>query len=313
MNSTTTASNSRFLNSLIKPINMMNSAVNSAVNSAGNSFNSATNAFRNLNITGKVSNVATGTGSFLDSLFDLTGLFVLLILVIAGYVLYSFYESQIVQAWKDTKEVLSGFFKDAGKGTGAEMPPEPILTLEGDEKGEQKDKVSEPSTSLTPSSLKNMEKILPGGNQVFNVSSNRYTYYDAAPLCKALGAELATYEQVKEAWAKGADWCNYGWVEGQMAVYPTSDETYTKLQKGPEEQRMACGRPGLNGGYFDNPEMRFGVNCYGTKPPKSQHDAAELSKGAPISPDALAFDKKVNQYKSEADSIGINPFNSHNW
>jgi hypothetical protein len=161
----------------------------------------------------------------------------------------------------------------------------------------------------------NIEKIIPGGlgKEVFNVSSNKFTYYDAAPMCKALGAELATYEQVKDAFSKGADWCNYGWVQGQMAVYPTQKETYEKLQLGPEEQRMTCGTVGLNGGYFDNPEMRFGVNCYGDKPAKSQHDAAELSKGAPISPDALAFEKKVNQYKSEADTIGVNPFNSSRW
>jgi hypothetical protein len=95
-----------------------------------------------------------------------------------------------------------------------------------------------------------MNKIMPG-TEVFNISSNRYTYNDAEPLCKALGAELATYDQVKDAWTKGADWCNYGWVKGQMAVYPTSEETYQKTQGGSEEGRQACGRPGINGGYFD--------------------------------------------------------------
>jgi hypothetical protein len=103
-------------------------------------------------------------------------------------------------------------------------------------------------------SLNNAEKILSGAgtgastgaSQVFNVSSNKYTYYDAEPLCKALGAELATYDQVKDAWSKGADWCNYGWIKGQMAVYPTSDDSFNKLQKGPAEQHLACGRPGVN-------------------------------------------------------------------
>jgi hypothetical protein len=145
------------------------------------------------------------------------------------------------------------------------------------------------------------------------VSSNKFTFYDAEPLCKALGAELATYDQVKEAWNKGADWCNYGWVKGQMAVYPTSDETYAKLQAGPEEQRMACGRPGINGGYFDNPELRFGVTCVGQKPVQSKHDEREVAKGAPLSPEALAFDKKVNQYKTQSDTIGILPFNTNKW
>jgi len=159
------------------------------------------------------------------------------------------------------------------------------------------------------------EKVLPGRNEVFNVSQNRFTYYDAEPLCKALGAELATYDQVKEAWDKGADWCNYGWVKGQVASYPTQNATWEKLQQGPEEQRGTCGRPGVNGGFFDNPELRFGVNCYGSKPPQSQHDAKIISKGnnEPMTPGMLDYDKKVAHFRSEADHIGISPFNSTTW
>ena len=159
-----------------------------------------------------------------------------------------------------------------------------------------------------------VEKVLPGsGSQVFNVSSNKYTYYDAEPLCKALGAELATYDQVKEAWSKGADWCNYGWVKGQMAVYPTSQETYDKVQYGPEESRTMCGQPGLNGGYFDNPELRYGVTCYGKKPTNNLKNSGDLSRNTPTSPDALAYDKKVAKFKAEAATISILPNNSSSW
>jgi hypothetical protein len=160
-----------------------------------------------------------------------------------------------------------------------------------------------------------VEKILPnvGSPEVFNISKNTFTYYDAEPLCRALGAELATYDQVKQAWEKGADWCNYGWVKGQTAVYPTQKETWDRIQAGPEEQRNACGVPGLNGGYFDNPELRFGVNCYGPKPNQSQHDEAEMNKGAPLSPGALEVQKKVAKFRTEAASIGIMPFNDNKW
>ena len=165
-----------------------------------------------------------------------------------------------------------------------------------------------------PTQTSIVEKILPSTkNEVFNVAQNKFTYYDAEPLCNALGAELATYEQVKNAWENGADWCNYGWVKGQMAVYPTQKDTYEKLQAGPEDQRMACGNPGLNGGFFDNPEMKFGVNCYGQKPSQSAHDANAVAKGTPQSPDALQFDKKVAHYKSEADNIGVMPFSTNKW
>jgi hypothetical protein len=128
-----------------------------------------------------------------------------------------------------------------------------------------------------------------------------------------LGAELATYEQVKDSWEKGADWCNYGWVKGQTAVYPTQKATWEKIQAGPEEQRTSCGVPGLNGGFFDNPELRFGVNCYGPKPNQSQHDAAKAGLGMPLSPEALEVEKKVAKFRSEASSLGVMPFNREKW
>ena len=37
------------------------------------------------------------------------------------------------------------------------------------------------------------------------------------------------------------------------------------MQKDPKT-KFNCGKPGINGGYFDNPKLRFGINCYGIKP-----------------------------------------------
>jgi hypothetical protein len=159
-----------------------------------------------------------------------------------------------------------------------------------------------------------VETALPGKKEVFNVAQNKYTYSDADALCKAFGAELASYDQVKDAWQKGADWCNYGWVKGQAAVYPTQQSTFDKLQAGPEDQRMACGVPGVNGGYFDNPEMRFGVNCYGAKPSENEADARQImAQNGDLTPDALAFDRKVLDYKAHMGQIPVNPFKPGTW
>lgn len=160
-----------------------------------------------------------------------------------------------------------------------------------------------------------VEKMLPPAKDVFTVSKNDYTFYDAAPLCKALGAELATYDQVKKAWQKGADWCNYGWVKGQMAVYPTQNSTYEELQQGADDQKGACGKPGLNGGYFDNPELKFGVTCIGKKPSQSQHDANAIAAGStrPLTASGLEFEKKVLRFKEGSENLGILPFNSEQW
>jgi hypothetical protein len=161
-----------------------------------------------------------------------------------------------------------------------------------------------------------MNRILPmGQKEVFNVSSNEFTYYDAEPLCRALGAELATYDQVKNAWNTGADWCNYGWTKGQVAIYPTQKETWEKLQGGPEDEHTACGQPGVNGGYFDNPEMRFGVNCYGVKPEQSSNDERILMENGtiPKTVASLKIDQQIQDIKNNTDTIGILPFSSHKW
>jgi len=159
-----------------------------------------------------------------------------------------------------------------------------------------------------------VSKIIPSKKEVFNVAQDKYTYTDAEPLCKAYGAELATYDQVKDAWQKGADWCNYGWVKGQAAVYPTQQSTYNKLQAGPESQRSACGIVGVNGGYFDNPEMRFGVNCYGVKPGENEADTRHImANNGNLTPGALEYDRKVQNYKTKLNTIAVNPFQPGTW
>ena len=219
----------------------------------------------------------------------------LCIAVAAGLIYY--FRTEIESGWTLMSESITNVFTPVAP---APAPPEP-------------EPEPEPNES-NPSMKSVVEKVLPNfGNQVFNVSSNKYTYYDAEPLCKALGAELATYDQVKEAWSKGADWCNYGWVKGQMAVYPTSQETYDKTQSGPDAGNNVCGQAGVNGGYFDNPELRYGVTCYGKKPNQNLHNSAELERNAPTSPDALAYDKKVAEFKRQSAAISILPKNSHSW
>jgi hypothetical protein len=159
-----------------------------------------------------------------------------------------------------------------------------------------------------------IEKLIPKRKSVFNIAQDKYTYSDAEPLCKAFGAELATYDQVKEAYDKGADWCNYGWIKGQTAVYPTQKKTYDKLQTGPEEQRGSCGIPGINGGYFDNPELRFGVNCYGDRP--NENDTDDRYRAANknnMTPAVMEYDKKVRDFKGQLNEIPVNTFSAGTW
>jgi hypothetical protein len=150
--------------------------------------------------------------------------------------------------------------------------------------------------------------------EVFNVSRNVYTFGEASAVCSALGADLASYEQVKDAYEQGADWCNYGWIKGQMAVYPTQKETWDKLQKGAAEFRNACGRIGINGGRFDNPDLRFGVTCYGIKPAQSATDELLESQVAlPQSPEEIEYEKKVQKFREQLATTTILPFKRGQW
>ena len=122
--------------------------------------------------------------------------------------------------------------------------------------------------------------------QVFHVSNNKYNFTDAKAICKAYGADLATYEQIENAYKNGAEWCGYGWSNGQMALFPTQKKTWNKLQKIPGHEHD-CGRPGINGGYIDNPNVKFGINCFGYKP-KINEEEQEIMDNADIYPKTKA-------------------------
>ena len=190
-------------------------------------------------------------------------------------------------------------------------PPKPDLPAVENRANGMPGAVQEQSPLL---SLLTPEKKVPSGQEVFNISRNIYTFHDAAAVCAAAGGELATYDQVKEAYENGADWCNYGWVKGQMAVFPTQKETYQKLQKGSPNYHNACGRPGINGGFFDNPELLFGVNCIGKRPEqKSVDELRENDVSFPKSAEEIEFDKKVQKFRDQMDTATILPFNKHSW
>jgi len=150
--------------------------------------------------------------------------------------------------------------------------------------------------------------------QVFNIPGNDYVYPDAKALCSAYGARLATYKEVEEAYRDGGEWCNYGWSDGQMALFPTQQKTYNELQK-IEGHENDCGRPGVNGGYIANPALKFGVNCYGYKPRMNSIEQ-ELMATKPIYPKTakdIAMENRVNYWKDKLSEILVSPFNNNSW
>ena len=152
-------------------------------------------------------------------------------------------------------------------------------------------------------------------NEVFNISNNLYTYDDARAVCTAYGARLATYDEIEDAYNKGGEWCSYGWSEGQMAYFPTQKATWDELQKNPRAKNN-CGRPGVNGGYMENPYIKFGVNCFGKKPKPTDKDLQTMAanKLQPKTSEDVLMDKKVKFWKENADKLlNVNSFNRKVW
>lgn len=150
--------------------------------------------------------------------------------------------------------------------------------------------------------------------EVYHIPGNNYSYDNAKALCKAYNGKLANYKQIEEAYKEGAEWCSYGWSDNQMAYYPTQYKSWEKLQKikGHEHD---CGRPGINGGYIDNPNVRFGVNCYGHKPKRTALEA-ELMKDNqefPITQKDINLENKIEYWRSRLSDILVAPFNRDRW
>ena len=154
-------------------------------------------------------------------------------------------------------------------------------------------------------------------DEVFNIGNNMFNYDDAQSVCASYGARLATYDEVESTYNNGGEWCNYGWSDGQAAYFPTQKSTWKNLQQS-ESTKNACGRPGVNGGFIDNPNIRFGANCFGQKPKPSTSDLASMSSGIgiviPKKPEDTLLEKKIEFWKNNRDKLlKINSYNNNKW
>ena len=130
-------------------------------------------------------------------------------------------------------------------------------------------------------------------NQVFHVQGE-FDYSSARSVCKAYGAKLATFDQIKSSYDKGAEWCDYGWSEDSMVLYPTQHKSWSIYKD--TENPQQCGIPGINGGYNNDTSQGLGVNCFGKKP-----------KGKLP---AFAYPKTIQEVPPE---YTVSPFNYTSW
>jgi len=150
-------------------------------------------------------------------------------------------------------------------------------------------------------------------DEVFHIPGNKYTYKQAHAVCKAFNSELASYSQIEEAYNNGGEWCSYGWSADQMALFPTQKVTWQKLQtKSKCGTNSDCGRPGINGGYMANKNIRFGVNCFGAKPDET--DELKTSRNPfPKTREEIEVEHLASKYKRQINRLKLSPFNQENW
>jgi hypothetical protein len=84
---------------------------------------------------------------------------------------------------------------------------------------------------------------------------------------------------------------------------------YNELKKIPGHEHD-CGRTGVNGGYIDNKNLKFGVNCYGKKPYATDKDVEYFKKHQylPITSDEIQKEKD-----KKAGKLLVSPFNKEKW
>ena len=145
--------------------------------------------------------------------------------------------------------------------------------------------------------------------QVFNVRNNIYELSDAPAVCAVFGAEVATIDQLQEAHGKGADWCNVGWTKEGLAAYPIQQKTWEKLQENEPGKRNICGVPGINL-VNNNPNMMYGVNCYGVKP---EPRGSEKIMDGIMSDKDREMQTKMTEFRNNIDNIRVAPFNQDSW
>uniref|UniRef100_A0A6C0D6Z6 Link domain-containing protein n=1 Tax=viral metagenome TaxID=1070528 RepID=A0A6C0D6Z6_9ZZZZ len=310
-----------------KTVNNLGTFYTNLGKTTNQAINNVKNSLKNVNSLIPLNNSKTSNNGFFSGLSPAAAtansansgktrlawpLIIFILVSILFVVIFLKFKDQITAAINNLGQKIRDTFNKPSSPLEDASNPKPA-TVNGPPVSPQEEKALE-SQMQQPKDI--IDKIIPMGNpEVFNVSKNEFTSEDAEPLCRALGAELATYEQVKDAWSKGADWCNYGWVKGQAAVYPTQEDSWKRIQAGPEENKNSCGMPGVNGGYFDNPDLQFGVNCYGSKPTQSEHDQELLMRkgNIPKTVPLLKIDQKMEEYKKQANDLGILPFNENKW
>jgi len=111
----------------------------------------------------------------------------------------------------------------------------------------------------------------PNTNPIYYESG--YTFNEARMACEEMGAELATFAQIKTATALGATWCVASWVSDGYTYAPIQTLCPNTKSKGDSITTHS----GTLKKITPSPEMAYPV-CWGVKPPEPSVNVRSFSK-----------------------------------
>jgi hypothetical protein len=181
-------------------------------------------------------------------------------------------------------------------------------------------KMPKPAKELKPKKAKN-EKYT-DKKEVFLIY-NKYSYPEAKQICKLYNGRIADEADLDKALKNGANWCNWGWLEGNKIAYPVQEKYWEQVEK---VHKGHCGpTAGINKIANIDPSKKYSINCYGIKPRKSKKDLmldedllkpkdtnklAEKIKQCKLSKREKEAKKWANEQKKD---VRIVNFNKYKW
>ena len=158
-------------------------------------------------------------------------------------------------------------------------------------------KLKEDEKPVKSKSVKKQNKktIQKDNREVFHIY-NKYNYLEAREICKIYNGRLANEKDLLNAYNNGANWCSWGWLDGQKIGYPVQDKYWTEMEK---KHKGFCGTTaGINKMENIDPLQRYGINCYGIKPSKTKNDT-ELEMVINESTGDNALKKEIEKCKND--------------
>ena len=217
-----------------------------------------------------------------------------------------------------------------------EVKEKEVKEKEVKEKEVKEKEVNEKEENENENKVFNTNKENIDENQVFNTNKKLWTYKHAPFVCKKLGAELATYDQLLDAAKNGANWCNIGWFKEDIvknekgenilvhAGFPVQKDIYNTLQENVKGKYNInqCG-PRLNPtfekenyslqnvGMYDT-NYKFSVNCYGKKRSPNKNEFEKINDNNNINNDDFnLFNKQLEEIDNINPNIELLPFDKY--